>query len=215
MDANAKIGKVKLYDDPNEQSNNGKIMLDMVQRQGLVVANVLDQCEGVITRERISGDKIEKAVLDYIVIFEQMKEFLEQVIVDEERIHVLTKYITKKAATKKIVSDHNVMFANFTIKFNRLPRTIRNEIFNLKNKENQKKFFEETSSSLKLSSCFSESRSFPHYSAIFFKTLNGIFHKTFQKVRISSGGSKVGHGDETLQELIKLKKRSGNFPAER
>ena len=100
MDANAKIGKVKLNDDPNEQSNNGKIMLDMVQRQGLVVANVLDQCEGVITRERISGDKIEKAVLDYIVICEQMKEFLEQVIVDEERIHVLTKYSCYKENCK-------------------------------------------------------------------------------------------------------------------
>ena len=56
-----------------------------------------------------------------------MKEFLEQIIVDEERIHVLTIYITKKAATKKLVSDHNVMFANFTIQFNRLPRSIRNE----------------------------------------------------------------------------------------
>ena len=53
---------------------------------------------------------------------------------------------------------------------------------------------------------FSESRSFPHNSAIFFKTLTGIFLKTFQKVRISSGGRKVSHGDETLQELIKLKK---------
>ena len=83
-----------------------------------------------------------------------MNEFLENIIVDEERVHVLTKYVNKKTGKKKIVSDHNVMFANFTIKFNRLPRTIRNEIFNLKNTENQKKFFEETSSSLKLASCF-------------------------------------------------------------
>ena len=206
MDANAKIGKDKLKDDPNEQSNNGRIMLEMVERQGLEIANVLEQCQGLITRERISGNKTEKAVLDYIIVCERMKEFLEKMIVDEERVHVLTKYVNKKTGIKKIVSDHNVMFANFTIKFNRLPWRTRNEFFNFKNAENQKKFFEETSSSCKLSSCFSEKRSFPHNTAIFFKTLNGIFHKTFQKVRITTGGGGRIHGDETLQGLIKLKK---------
>ena len=128
MDANAKIGKEKLKDDPNEQSNNGRIMLEMVERQGLEIANVLDQCKGLITRERISGNKTEKAVLDYILICERMKEFLENMIVDEERVHVLTKYVNKKTGKKKIVSDHNVMFANITIKFNWLPRRTRNDI---------------------------------------------------------------------------------------
>ena len=121
MDANAKIGKEILKDDPNEQSNNGKILLEMVERQGLVIANTLDKCKGLITRERKAGDNLERAVLDYVIICEEMKEFLEHMTVDEERIYTLTKYTGKKSV-KKTLSDHNVMIANFTLKFDRQPR---------------------------------------------------------------------------------------------
>ena len=166
---------------------------------------ILDKCKGLITRERKAGDNLERAVLDYVIICEEMKEFLENMTVDEERIYTLTKYTGKKSV-KKTLSDHNVMIANFTLKFDRQPRKTRNEFFNFKNKENQQTFLEETSSSLKLSSCFSEQRSFEHNSAIFFKTLNGTFHKTFQKVRVTSGGADIRHGEESFQALIKLKK---------
>ena len=121
MDANAKIGKEILKNDPNEQSNNGKILLEMVERQGLVIANTLDKCKGLITRERKAGDNLERAVLDYLIICEGMKEFLEHMTVDEERIYTLTKYTGKKSV-KKTLSDHNVMIANVTFKFDRQPR---------------------------------------------------------------------------------------------
>ena len=39
LDANAKVGKQEIPGDPNEISNNGKIMLEMVKRQGLIIAN--------------------------------------------------------------------------------------------------------------------------------------------------------------------------------
>ena len=114
MDANAKIGKEKLKDDPNDQSNNGKIMIEMVERQGLMIANALEICKGVITKERIFGNITEKSVLDYIIICEEMKEYLESMFVDEERIHTFTKYSGKKSL-KKTLSDHNVLFANFSL----------------------------------------------------------------------------------------------------
>ena len=41
LDANAKVGKQEIPGDPNEISNNGKIMLEMVKRQGLIIANIL------------------------------------------------------------------------------------------------------------------------------------------------------------------------------
>ena len=55
--------------------------------------------------------------------------------VDEERIHTFTKHSGKKPL-KKTLSDHNVLFANFSLKFDRLPIRTRNEFFNFKNQEN-------------------------------------------------------------------------------
>ena len=204
MDANAKVGKDEISDDPHEVSNNGKIMLEMVERQGLIIANTLDKCKGTITRERRNGVHVEKSILDYIILCDGMKEFLENMLVDEQRIHVLTKYAGKKGKKKKTVSDHNVLVANFTLKFNRFMPKIRREFFNFKNKDDQKTFLEETSTSEKLLSSFSSERSFPHNASIFFKNLKATFQTSFKKIRISSGNN-YKHGEKTLQGMLKLK----------
>ena len=39
MDANAKVGKKVVKGDPNEMTNNGKLMLDLTERQNLVITN--------------------------------------------------------------------------------------------------------------------------------------------------------------------------------
>ena len=64
IDANAKIGKEAQPDDPNEATENGKIMLDMIKRNYLIVANTLPCCKGLITRQRVlENGTEEKAVL--------------------------------------------------------------------------------------------------------------------------------------------------------
>ena len=45
MDANAKVGNSIIKDDPHTRSSNGKIMMDVVERQHLVIANSLDICK--------------------------------------------------------------------------------------------------------------------------------------------------------------------------
>ena len=52
MDANAKVGKDVLRGDPHKMTGNGKLMLDMLERQNLTILNSLDICKGCITRER-------------------------------------------------------------------------------------------------------------------------------------------------------------------
>ena len=202
LDANAKIGKQYIKDDPNDTTANGKILLDVVERQNLTIANTLNLCKGVITRERATTVKVEKAVIDYIIVCEDMKNYLEKMTIDEDRIFVLTKYASKKGLKKKTVSDHNILFGKFSILFDRQPKTLRREFFNLKDKVGQKAFLEETSASEALSSSFLPSRSFPHNANIFFKSLNGCIHKCFDKIRISSGG-KIG--SNPIQEKMKLR----------
>ena len=115
-------------------------------------------------RERKTAINEEKSVIDYLIICEGMKEYLEEMFIDDDRIFVLTKY-NKKGNMK--TSDHNIMIGNFNLKFDRNNAPARNEIFNFKNRENQEAFFEETNSTKKLSDSFSSERSFTHNSTLF------------------------------------------------
>ena len=85
-------------------------------QQNLTIGNTLSKCKGLITRERKTVDKTERSMIDFMLICEDLKEYLEQITIDDERVHVLTKY-TKKGNIK--VSDHNVMLGIFNLEFNR------------------------------------------------------------------------------------------------
>ena len=177
MDANAKVGKEIIKDDPNDMTSNGKIMLDIIERQNLFIANAEDMCDGVITRERVVETKVEKSVIDYIIMCEKMKSFLMVVKIDDDRTHVLHRHIKSKSGTKIINSDHNILYSKFYITFNRKPSKIRTEFFNFKCEESKKKFFMETSTNTGLSTCFDED--FETGSNKFLKLLNRTYYKCF------------------------------------
>ena len=207
LDANAKIGKENLKNDPNNISSNGKILLDICERQNLTITNTLDICKGVITRERITRNNVERSVIDYVIVCEGMKQYMEEMFIDEDRTHVLTKY-----GKKKVVSDHNILYSKFSILFESKPKTLRKEFFNLKDKTGQAKFLKETSIPEVLSGSFSQNRTFLHNANIFYRKLNGRIRKCFKKVRITKGG-KIFHRDGTdpIIENIKLKSELKTF----
>ena len=101
LDANAKLGKEIIRNDPHSATENGKILLDIVTRQNLTVVNAMEVCEGVITRERVTKARIEKAVIDFVLVCGDMKEFVKSMLVDENKNHVLTKYASKKGIKQK------------------------------------------------------------------------------------------------------------------
>ena len=203
MDANAKAGYTVIKNDPNPMSGNGKIMLDIIERQNLVIANAEDLCQGVITRERVAENRIEKSVIDYILMCEEMKRFLISVHIDEDRNNVLHRIIKNRNGSKVVNSDHNILHCKFSVTFTRKPIRINNEFFNFKCEEGIKKFVTETSTNTDLSECFYHG-DFKHGSSKFFKTLKSKLHKCFKKIRIRQG---IAHtaGNKTIQD--KLKKR--------
>ena len=101
MDANAKLGSEIIKDDPNAISDNGKLLRDLLQRQNLTCLNAHELCYGAITRHRktVLGD--EKAVLDFIIVCDQLTSYFERMIVDEKRENILTKYATSKGVRIK------------------------------------------------------------------------------------------------------------------
>ena len=96
MDGNAKLGKSIIRQDPNEMSENGRLLRDLIERESLVLLNVSDICQGAVTRIRETKDVTEKSILDYILTCEKLAAFLEQMFIDEQRNFPLTKYASTK-----------------------------------------------------------------------------------------------------------------------
>ena len=60
-----------------------------------------------ITRKRIASKVKELGVIDFVIVSEDMEDMVSQVVIDEERDHVLTRYTKTKNGTKTQESDHN------------------------------------------------------------------------------------------------------------
>ena len=205
LDANAKLGSEIIKSDPHNITENGQLLLDLMDRQNLSVVNAMDICTGVITRERITKARVEKSVIDFIIVCGKMKEFVKSMMIDDERIHVLTKYASKTGVRKHKVSDHNVLVCKFSIHVESKLVTLRKEYFQLKNIDNQRKFYLETTQTDKLSSSFNNQRSFPHNANVFFRNLKSCIHQNFKKIRIKKGGTIQPLGEKTLQEKLQMK----------
>ena len=151
MDANAKVGKNVISSDPNDLSDNGWLLLSLIDRENLILANSSPLCNGAIARHRVSQKNVEKSILDYILVCEKLGQFLEIMQIDEKRDFPLTKYASKKGNRQIVKSDHNTLYGRFSIKYRNLSwKRPRKEMFNLKNNECQQKFTEVTNKSTKL-----------------------------------------------------------------
>ena len=90
-------------------------MLEMFSRQKLSIVNSSQLCKGLITRQRLAAGRLEKAVLDYLVVSEWLYNQVEEMLIDEDRLHVLTKYATMRGVQKISESDHNLLYGRFKI----------------------------------------------------------------------------------------------------
>ena len=186
LDANAKLGRDILKNDPNPISENGKMLLKMIQRQNLTCLNGHELCEGSITRQRKTINGVEKSILDFVIICEQLLPHFRRMLVDENRENTLTKFCSLKGARVKSESDHNPIYVEFNLTYRRCSAEKRREIFDFKNESSQKIFYEITHTCQKLRACFNGNKSPEDATNDFFKTLHQTFYKAFSKIRIKS-----------------------------
>ena len=64
---------------------------ELIRRQNLAVLNANDLCKMIITRHRTTVLGEEKSVIDYIIVCDFLLSYLEKMLVDENRMFVLTK----------------------------------------------------------------------------------------------------------------------------
>ena len=199
MDANSKLGPQVIKGDPHSQSENGKVLNDIINRNALVVINASeDKCSGKITRRRSTGLVKEESIIDFVLTCEEMADMVEKLEIDEERKHVLTSYTKTKKGVKITESDHNSMITSIKASFNKEEIPKREESYNYKNKESLEKFKKMTSEGNFLSEVFeNENKNIEVKTKQFLKRLKFCITKCFKKIRIK--GPKV---DEELEELF-------------
>ena len=117
LDANAKVGLTVIQNDPHEMSINGEYLMEFTERNNLVICNATDKCDGTITREMATINGVERSVLDYFIICQELYLLLSSMNIDESRKLVLSRYSKKNDQVKVTKSDHNVLVCNFNLKW--------------------------------------------------------------------------------------------------
>ena len=183
IDANSKLGLERIPNSKHEISPNGKLLADIIDRHAMFVINGSEKCQGVITRKRTTIEGVEESAIDMVIVSADLEQFVEKLVIDEERKHALTKLVRNK---QKVESDHNPLITTFTINWDKNVKQPNEEMFNLKNKENQKKFKKETSNNRNLSSVFDdENGDINEQVNKFLKRLNKTLHKCFTKIKVT------------------------------
>ena len=122
LDANCKMGKEYIPQDPHKMSSNGDVMAEIIDKNAMCVVNGLqEKCDGVITRVRRTEDgNVERSAIDLVLVSADMVDSIVSLKIDEKRKNVLTKITkNKKGEIKVQESDHNVLETNIDIKLSK------------------------------------------------------------------------------------------------
>ena len=217
LDANSWLGNNYIPGDPNILANsNGKLFLSFLQRNpGISLVNSLPICDGVVTRQRISDLLCEKSVIDVFLVNAKVLPFVQKMVIDEKREDPLTNFHGVNKNTKITESDHNRLQLFLTIK-TPVVRQLREEMFNFKDCDGQQIFYNITNNSEKLRNCFKNDSPFLDQASHFRKTLEGVFHQSFKKIRGTKRKRKSESSelDLLMNERKKMKIENGNKTAQ-
>ena len=184
FDANSKLGRNIIPGDPHDISSNGKILLEVLKRQDLIVVNSTKKCSGLITRTRNTSRSQEESVIDFFVVCREMFEKVLKMTIDEDTKYVLTKFYKYKTKTSIVESDHNLMTLELVFKWNQKIKIDRKEIYNLRNIECQEEFTKNTSNNEKLIDVINNENIITG-GAKWIKELKHNVAKSFKKIRVS------------------------------
>ena len=185
FDGNLWAGNSLIPGDPRPQNRNGKMFQEFLQKNpNLTIVNSLPLCEGLVTRRRIKASILEESILDFFVVCDRVLPHITRMVIDSDKNHVLTNYKPARKGEKAVDSDHMTEYMDLNIKLEP-EKPVRQEIFNFKNREAQKKFKTLTTQTEAFTSCF-ENPNTDILSQImqWRKVLKHFCLKAFKKIRI-------------------------------
>ena len=229
FDGNLWAGNKLVPGDPRHQNKNGKLFEEFLQRNpNLTVVNSLQVCRGLITRSRMKDGTLEESVLDFFVVCSLVLPFLNQMVIDNSKQHILTNY--KKAADmgKAVDSDHYTEYMDLNLEVTK-EKPERQELFNFKDVEAQQKFKLLTSETTEFTECFAGQIPLKMKVEKWRQILQKYCKKSFKKIRIKKNSIKpvnkfisglinkrnklVDEGAKT-EEIEEVNKQIANFEAD-
>ena len=201
MDANSKLGPAIIKGDPHSQSDNGKILAGIIERNELCVINSINKCKCKLKRQSVTKKKKEESIIDFVIGCEIMEEMIETMLIDENKDFALASYRKTKNGPKVKLSDRNSIVAKIKAKWKKKETQPKMEIYNFKDKDELKSFKKLTSRDTFLSSVFQENGNIERQTKIFLKRLKYCISQSFEKIRI-----KKSKRNMELEDLFKKRK---------
>ena len=84
MNSNSKLGHEYIPNDPHPMSPNGRILVAIIERHALVVANGSEHCTGLITRKRSTKQRVEQSCIDIVLFSSDLKKHFKSLLIDEQ-----------------------------------------------------------------------------------------------------------------------------------
>ena len=206
IDSNCHAGSQLIPNDPNCQNENGRYLQAFMERNSsLSIVNSLGLCEGLITRQRVTTLREERAVLDLFIVCERALLYVKSMKVDEKGEFRLTNFHGRPGGKKITYSDHNIVSLN--CKFTEgQTKPSRIELFNFQNVEGQQQFTDETTNTTKFSQCFQNNSPFLKQTQNWFRMFNRTIHRCFKKIRSRKRKQEASSVDLLLDQRKKLRR---------
>ena len=182
-DFNAKIGK-EISKNNEKVNNSGKMLLEVVKNNKLLIINAKEKCKGLWTREN-SKNNLEKAVLDYVICNEEMEKDIVKMVIDDEQKYIMERYMTNGECVK---SDHNTIILEIkSDKNSKKEKGVHNKvIWNTNNPLAWDRFRSEIAKSRIYSDIKNEKQDLQEGYKKWMKTFNRLLYKCFDKARINN-----------------------------
>ena len=119
-----------------------------------------------------------------------LSTFIKEIFVDDYNKYTLFRCIKSKSCTKIVYSDHNVLGAKFSLKFNDSVKPTRKEIYKYKSPISKEKFRVSTSLTDSFTNSMDEPASFKSKCNKFLKEFKSSIHKNFKKIRVTDTKNK-------------------------
>ena len=205
MDSNCWLGFNYFKSDPNPQNENSKLFQNFLDRnESLSVLNLHPSCEGVITRSRIVMDKTEKSCLDFLLVCDKMLPFFERMVIDEKKELALSNFRGKTPKKAAKTSDHNVIIAEFGLKYSKNKTEETETKFNFNDEEGMKLYRQMTSRKGFFTKYFTSNKPFTQQFNQWERTFKKCLSRCFKKIRV--GKQRVNSNKVQKSKLFKLMK---------
>ena len=97
-------------------SANGKLLKELVGKYQLDVLNFHPNTMGKWTRIQKKKKVTEKSVIDYVIVEDNLKNRIEKVVIDEDKLYTPWRVVSRKKNRHIIFSDHTAIITTVDIK---------------------------------------------------------------------------------------------------